>query len=160
MSCFSHDSNARNDARLLRLRMEHGPAGYGIYCMLLEMLAERAALTTDYAAIAFDLHVDAGLVRSVVEDYGLFEIDGATFFSRHPFVSRSSTRRRSGASEARRADGVAGPGRQPRFARQAGPLPISSGRSSRRIYACVSISHPRISPRAMTTSCSSATGAT
>lgn len=81
MSCFSHDSNARNDARLLRLRMEHGPAGYGIYCMLLEMLAERAALTTDYAAIAFDLHVDAGLVRSVVEDYGLFEIDGATFFS-------------------------------------------------------------------------------
>lgn len=81
MSCFSHDSNARNDARLLRLRMEQGPAGYGLYYMLLEMLAEQSALTTNYSLISFDLHVDAGLIRSVVEDYGLFEIDGATFFS-------------------------------------------------------------------------------
>lgn len=91
MSCFSHDSNARNDARLLRLRMEHGPAGYGLYYMLLEMLAEEAALTTDYAVIAFDLRVDAGLVRSVVEDYGLFEIEDATFYS--PSIRQQAERR-------------------------------------------------------------------
>ena len=33
---FSHDSNARNDERILLLRMKHGAAGYGVYFMLLE----------------------------------------------------------------------------------------------------------------------------
>ena len=32
---FSHDSNARNDEKVIRLRMKHGAAGYGVYFMLL-----------------------------------------------------------------------------------------------------------------------------
>ena len=37
---FDHDYNARNDAKILELRAEHGWAGYGIYFALIECLCE------------------------------------------------------------------------------------------------------------------------
>lgn len=82
---FSHDSNARNDEKLVRLRMKHGAAGYGVYFMICERLREEADYTSakDYNMIAFDLRVDAAIVKSVVEDFGLFAFtdDGKCFYS-------------------------------------------------------------------------------
>lgn len=82
---FSHDSNARNDEKLVRLRMKIGPAGYGVYFMLLERLREEKNYMSvkDYNMIAFDLRVDAALVKTVVEDFGLFAFtdDGKCFYS-------------------------------------------------------------------------------
>ena len=82
---FSHDSNARNDEKLVRLRMKHGAAGYGVYFMLLERLREERDYLSakDYNMIAFDLRVDAAIVKSVVEDFGLFTFtdDGKCFYS-------------------------------------------------------------------------------
>lgn len=37
---FQHDYNARNDERILQIRAEHGLAGYALYFMLLESMAE------------------------------------------------------------------------------------------------------------------------
>jgi len=73
-SYFSHDSNARNDEKILAVRMRHGAEGYGIYFMLLERLRDEADYTSvkDYNMIAFDLRVSAEKVKSVVEDFGLF----------------------------------------------------------------------------------------
>ena len=82
---FSHDSNARNDEKLVRLRMKQGAAGYGVYLMILERLREEADYMSakDYNMIAFDLRVDAAIVKSVVEDFGLFTFtdDGKCFYS-------------------------------------------------------------------------------
>ena len=82
---FSHDSNARNDAKLVNLRMKHGAAGYGVYFMILERMREEADYMSakDYNMIAFDLRVDAAIVKSVVEDFGLFTFtnDGKCFYS-------------------------------------------------------------------------------
>ena len=82
---FSHDSNARYDNKLIRLRMRHGAAGYGVYFMILERLREEDDYMSvkDYNMIAFDLRVDAALVKSVVEDFGLFAFadDGKCFYS-------------------------------------------------------------------------------
>lgn len=82
---FSHDSSARNDEKLVRLRMKQGAAGYGVYFMILERLREEADYMSvkDYNMIAFDLRVDAALVKSVVEDFGLFAFtdDGKCFYS-------------------------------------------------------------------------------
>lgn len=82
---FSHDSNARNDEKLVRLRMKQGAAGYGVYFMILERLREEAdyMCAKDYNMIAFDLRVDAAIVKSVVEDFGLFTFtdDGKCFYS-------------------------------------------------------------------------------
>ena len=82
---FSHDSNARNDEKLVRLRMKQGAAGYGVYFMILERLREEADYMSakDYNMIAFDLRVDSAIVKSVVEDFGLFTFtdDGKCFYS-------------------------------------------------------------------------------
>lgn len=82
---FSHDSNARNDSKLLRLRMKHGAAGYGVYFMLLERLRDEQDYVSvkDYNMIAFDLRVDSVLIKSVVEDFGLFAFteDSECFYS-------------------------------------------------------------------------------
>lgn len=82
---FPHDSNARNSDRLIRLRAKHGAAGYGVYFMLIERLRDETDYVSarDYEMLAFDLRVDTELIRSVVEDYGLFELtdDGRGFYS-------------------------------------------------------------------------------
>lgn len=82
---FSHDSNARNDEKILKLRMKHGAAGYGIYFMIIERLRdERGYMSVkDYNMLAFDLRVDAGIIKSVVEDFGLFVFteDGKYLYS-------------------------------------------------------------------------------
>ena len=82
---FSHDSNARNSDKLIRLRMRHSAAGYGVYFMILERLREEPDYMSikDYNIIAFDLRVDAALVKSVIEDFGLFVFteDGKYFYS-------------------------------------------------------------------------------
>ncbi len=80
---FSHDSNARNDTKVLSLRMQHGLEGYAVYFMLLERLREMPEYwsETDYNAIGFDFRCSAGLVKSVVEDFGLFTIVDDRFYS-------------------------------------------------------------------------------
>ena len=84
-SYFPHDSNARNSDKLIRLRMRHKAAGYGVYFMILERLREEPEYTSvkDYNMIAFDLREDASLIKSVVEDFGLFVFtdDGKYFYS-------------------------------------------------------------------------------
>lgn len=88
---FPHDSNARNDEKLVRLRMKHGAAGYGVYFMILERLREDAKYMSarDYNMIAYDLRVDAALVKSVVEDFGLFVFaDNGKYFYSDSFSRR------------------------------------------------------------------------
>lgn len=84
-SWFSHDSSARNSPELINVRMKYGAEGYGIYFMILERLRDEKDYRglKDYNAIAFDLHVDASKVKSIVEDFNLFSFseDGKHFFS-------------------------------------------------------------------------------
>ena len=82
---FSHDSNARNDTKILNLRAALGAEGYGIYFMILERLRDSTDYTSviDYNDIPFDLRVSAGTVKRVVEDFGLFSFteNGERFYS-------------------------------------------------------------------------------
>lgn len=82
---FAHDSNARNSAKIIKLRLAHGAAGYGVYFMLLERLRESPDYQAeiDYDVLAYDLRESPELIRSVIEDFGLFIIadDGKTFHS-------------------------------------------------------------------------------
>lgn len=81
---FSHDSNARNDIKIIRLRRQLGMEGYGIYWCLVETLRE----TSDYRLpmeaiedIAFQIDAAKEKVETVVKAYGLFEIENNCFFS-------------------------------------------------------------------------------
>lgn len=109
---FSHDSNARNDEKLIRLRIRHKAAGYGVYFMLLEILREKKDFLCprDYNVIAYELREDAALVKSVIEDYGLFEFtDDGKFFYSESFLDRMekvSAARRAAANSRWHPEGV------------------------------------------------------
>lgn len=83
---FSHDANARNDEKILAVRMKHGMEGYGIYFAIVEKLLESTdyILLKDYNMIAFELRASAEKVKSVIEDFGLFEFTecGKLFYSK------------------------------------------------------------------------------
>jgi hypothetical protein len=65
--------------------MRHKAAGYGVFFMILERLREEPSYMSvkDYNMIAFDLREDASLIKSVIEDFGLFVFteDGKYFYS-------------------------------------------------------------------------------
>ena len=72
---FSHDSNARNDQRLMKVRMKYGMEGYGIYFGIIEILREQAEYTLafdDLESISFDLRVDLEKIEDIVSNYNLF----------------------------------------------------------------------------------------
>jgi len=92
---FSHDSNARNDDKILAIRMKFGAEGYGIYFMLLERLREDSKYMSirDYNMIAFDFRTSVDKIKSIVEDFGLFIFteDGKYFYSEN-FNERMSVK--------------------------------------------------------------------
>lgn len=82
---FPHYANKRNEDSIVRLRMAHGVAGYGVYHMLLERLrlSENYRCELDYDILCWDLDCCEELIKSVIYDFGLFEImeDGQMFQS-------------------------------------------------------------------------------
>ena len=82
---IKHLSNARQDERMLALRMRLGWEGYGLYWAIVEILSASTnyECVKDYNRIAFDLRVGANIVKSLVEDFGIFTFtdDGKRFYS-------------------------------------------------------------------------------
>ena len=79
---FSHDYSTRNDIKIKRLIVKHGYLGYGIFWALIEDLYQNAnAMPLDFECIAYDLRVSIDIVKSVISDFDLFEVDEDTFSS-------------------------------------------------------------------------------
>lgn len=82
---FRHDCNARRDQKIIALRLKYKMEGYGIFWSIIELLRESAdyMCIRDYNIVAFDLHVSVSVVKSVIEDFGLFKFteDGKFFYS-------------------------------------------------------------------------------
>jgi len=79
---FSHDYNARNDEKIKMLIRKHGMIGYGIFWSIVEDLYNNAnALRTDYDGIAYDLRTDSDIIKSIINDFDLFEVNGNFFGS-------------------------------------------------------------------------------
>ena len=81
---FSHDSNARNDIKMLRLRRSLGLEGYAIYFCLIEMLREQIDYKLPIETIqdiAYELHTSDDKIKAVVYNSDLFEIHEEVFFS-------------------------------------------------------------------------------
>ena len=75
---FSHDSNARNDQRIIKLRRKYGAEGIGIYWMIIEILREqegyKLGLDDDSIEnIAYDLRVEQDILEDVILHFDLFE---------------------------------------------------------------------------------------
>lgn len=74
---------SRKDSRIIDLLIAHGAAGYGIYVMLVEYLGMRRAMRSrsDIGRIAYELHADPETVRSVLEDFNLFDCTDSDFYN-------------------------------------------------------------------------------
>lgn len=78
LNYIPHPSNARLAGGLLRLRIDEGAAGYGVYWMILELLRDAPGykITSDPKAIAFAINEqDISLVERIINNLALFNID-------------------------------------------------------------------------------------
>ena len=79
---FSHDYNTRSDIKIKKLIVKHGYEGYGIFWALIEDLYQNAnAMPLDYDCIAYDMRTGSDIIRSIINDFDLFEVEGDTFGS-------------------------------------------------------------------------------
>lgn len=83
LNYFPHDFNARNDAKLVELRMDMGNKGIGIYWSIVEMLYEEGGRMelSKLKAVAFAISEELTNVQQVVQQYELFEYDDNFFWS-------------------------------------------------------------------------------
>ena len=109
---FSHDENARNDPKMIRLRMKYGIEGYGCFFALLEMFSEvpEHALQYDeeqFEAISYDLRTNI-VVQDFIDrciELELFQCDGSRFWSEsfNRRLAESAERSNSRSSAASKA---------------------------------------------------------
>lgn len=84
---FSHDTNARNDEKILCLRADYGMAGYGAFWILIEMMFENHDTQLSHKrvkGIAYSLNMEVELLTNIINscvEYGLFVSDGENFWS-------------------------------------------------------------------------------
>lgn len=81
---FPHQYNAHDDEKLQQVIINHGLAGYAVFFLLLEYLGQKKdrVLSKDfYKVLSWNYRIDEDVVRSVVEDYGLFEVADNHFSS-------------------------------------------------------------------------------
>ena len=86
MKWFKHDSFARVDPKITKLRMRYGVEGYGLYFYCLEVIASEVSsskfsfeLEQDSEIIAHELRMDSRRVEEILSwcvNSGLFEITG------------------------------------------------------------------------------------
>ena len=81
---FNHDSTARNDYRIIKMRAKLGMEAYGIFWSVLEMLftEENKLCIEDYETLAFGLQCDAKVLKQVIEDFDLFVVEENCFYSK------------------------------------------------------------------------------
>lgn len=81
---FPHQYNAHDDEKLQQVIINHGLAGYAVFFLILEYLGQKKdrVLSKDfYKVLSWNYRIDEDIVRSVVEDYGLFEVSDNHFSS-------------------------------------------------------------------------------
>lgn len=104
---FKHESNARNDEKLLAVRIRHGMEGYGVYWAIMEILrdANNYTIKQDYQSISWELHISEELIKTIVEDFGLFDVQDGMIKSVKLCCEMEEADRRK---EARRKSGILG----------------------------------------------------
>ncbi len=87
---FSHDSNARNDTKILSMRCDYGLEGYAMYFIIIECMREEENYKlkledNTYRALAMQMHCKIDTVEKFINDcintYHLFQCDEHSFWS-------------------------------------------------------------------------------
>lgn len=103
---FKHELGTRSDKKIMKLISRKGMEGYGVYWSLIESLyKENGRIELDEIDIYADVFkVSVEFVKSVVKDYGLFNVDHKYFWSDgvnkriNEMESKSNTARKAAKS--------------------------------------------------------------
>ena len=106
---FSHDSNARNDPKILRMRRVYRSEGYGWYWALVEMLRDeedyKLCIEDGGNALAMQMQCEENAAHKFIADcitpFELFESDGTHFWSNS--LMRRMERKEEKSEKARQA---------------------------------------------------------
>lgn len=88
---FSHDSNAKDDPKTMKLIDQLGLEGYGIYWVLIEVLRDQPTFSypVDLLSILARRYNTSGeKMKAVVMGYGLFDVDQDNNFFSHSLNDR------------------------------------------------------------------------
>jgi hypothetical protein len=97
---FSHDYNARNDEKIIKLIQKEGWEAYGIYWAVVEKIYEAGGyIDEDYECIAYDLRFECERITKIIRGYNLFTVASKKITS-DSILAR--LRKRKGISEANR----------------------------------------------------------
>ena len=103
---FNHDSTARNDYRIIKLRATLGYEGYGVFWAVLELLftEENKICISQYNILSYGLQCDSKILKQVIEDFDLFVIEDGCFYSRRlnnqiEEINNKSSRAKANASK-------------------------------------------------------------
>ena len=79
---FSHDYDAREDEKIQELLFDLKMEGYGVYWSIIEMLYKNDGyLQVNYERFAYALHTHSDTIKAVINNFGLFNINGDAFTS-------------------------------------------------------------------------------
>ena len=81
---FPHDSNARNDIKLIKVRAKYGYEGFGVYFALIELLfsEDNKLCIDDYETLPFGLNWNADILKDIILNFDLFIVDDNCFYSK------------------------------------------------------------------------------
>jgi hypothetical protein len=102
---FKHDKNARRDPKIQALRAKHGAEGYGIYFMLIEVMAEQADYKLQkFPLMVAGLSVDLGIKEELLEKILHFIVNECELFEQNDthIWSESLVRRMSAYDDTRK----------------------------------------------------------
>jgi hypothetical protein len=88
---FSHDSNAKDDPKVVMMIEQLGLESYGIFWVLIETLRDQPEFRYPLAlipAIARRYNTTSEKVKAVIMNYGLFDIEQDLFFFSHSLINR------------------------------------------------------------------------
>ena len=64
---FKHDDDAAMDEKLIELRMLHGPAGYGVWWMIVEYMHKHEGTIESVERFAYTFNVEVAFAKQVLE---------------------------------------------------------------------------------------------
>lgn len=82
---FHHDYDARSNELIIKLIRDKGWEAYGLFWAITEKMHQAGGdLELDYEGIAYDLRSQPELIKSIINDFQLYEIstNGKKFYSR------------------------------------------------------------------------------
>lgn len=79
---FPHDLGARNDEKIVKLRLKEGWEGVGIFWAIVEKLYENNGyLEKDFELLAYELQTQCERIANVVTKYNLFTLEEEKFYN-------------------------------------------------------------------------------